>query len=89
MTVREWAETYCTNRGMTPEHAGEIVAAVMADDPDPDKGWWDDDMTSYPETFVAALTLNTRSAALRWFNANPDLSWCRRNFALPSDEDTR
>jgi hypothetical protein len=67
MTIREWAERYCRDRGVTPDEAKEIVDQVVVD---PDMyvmhHRWDRGIASLPPAIFDRLETHMKSQVIKW-----------------------
>lgn len=88
MTIREWAEDYCTSSGMWPEQAKAVVDMVESEIGDAMKNRWHDQIEGYPRQLLAVLRLNINSTALRWIDANLPEAWYRPMFDLKNEVPT-
>lgn len=82
MTIREWAEGYCRERGMFPDQAKAVIDALAADEiGKPMLGRWDDRVDGYPPPMMAVLAISIDDRAVRWIDANCPKAWFRPVFA--------
>lgn len=81
MTIREWAERYCVERGMFPEQANQVVDRVVAD---PDlktlQTRWNEDVTGYPLSIRAGLALHLDRHAGAWIEEHLPQAWFKPFF---------
>jgi hypothetical protein len=71
MTFRQWSEKYCVNRGMFPDQAAAVIAAVISDPVSAAMAdRWNDDTSVYPVQMMAVIALNIDRHALAWIDTN-------------------
>jgi hypothetical protein len=82
VTIREWAVDSCYRRGMFPDQAAAVVAALESDEDLAELmgDRWDDDIAAYPRPFRAVLALHVDAAALCWIDAHAPGAWYRPLF---------
>jgi hypothetical protein len=88
MTIRQWAQTYLTDRGMWPQDAVTIIERMDADPAlQSMNGRWDEDTSGYPPALLSALSFNLDLQAVIWIEANCPEAWYRSLFD-PGQETT-
>lgn len=86
MTVREWAENFCVERGMFEDQAEAVVDRAIEDKVNESMSHrWDDSIDAYPKTMLAVLTFAVRGAAVAWIEENCPQAWYKPMFSI-SDE---
>ena len=82
MTIREWCEDYCYQRGMFRDQAKAVVDRFAADPRgETMRGRWDDDVTGYPKGFAIVMGIAVSSMAVAWIDENLPRAWYRPMFA--------
>lgn len=81
MTIREWAEDYCFQRGMFPAQAKAVIDQYAAsNEGKPIEGRWHDATEGYPPQLRALLAMGIDRAAVEWIDANLPKAWFRPMF---------
>lgn len=83
MTIRQWSEKYCTDRGMWDDDARTVIDTMIADDKSGamDKRW-DDVIDAYPSQLLGVLAIRIDQYAIGWIDANQPEAWYRPIFAV-------
>ena len=79
MTIRQWCEDQCCQRGMFPEDARAVVDALAAEDTTME-GRWDHPVDGYPAQLLFVLRMCLDDHALQWIDANCPKAWYRPLF---------
>ena len=81
MTIRQWAEKYCLDRGMSPDEANHVIDRVVADPGAvPLRDAWGQEASGYPKIVLAPLAAYVRRHAIRWIEENAPEAFYRSNF---------
>lgn len=81
MTIREWAEDYCFQRGMFPDQAKAVVEKAMEHKANEAmKGRWNDSIDGYPKPLLVALTLSINDAAVAYIEEKCPKAWFKPMF---------
>ena len=86
MTIREWAEDYCTSSGMWPKQAKAVVDMVESEIGDAMENRWHDQIEGYDKPLLVLLRDDINSAALRWIDANLPKAWYRPAFGWKNED---
>jgi hypothetical protein len=87
MTIESKLTKMLIDRGMFPEQAAEVIAAVKADKANEEISIrFSDDEEGYPLQLMAAMWETTRQHALEWIDANLPRAWFRPLFLLDGDK---
>lgn len=81
MTFDEKMREMLVERGMTDNHALEIIGvAKAAEELASMKDRWDDDTGDYPEFLLNVLWMNVKILVLKWIDTNHPEYWYRPMF---------
>ena len=76
MTFEEMVIKYCTDRGLFPDQADEVVAKCKSDDSfNSMAARWGHSVTEYPSSVGSVFMVSAKRVALEWANDNCVGAW--------------